>query len=65
MGDTEFLQLPLGEHSSRKSSTTTVEKGVVRSLVRTFDIEKCAAKLLPQLGRKKKKNEKENTETPS
>ena len=52
-GEIEFLQLPLGEHSSRKSGTTTVEKGVLRALVRTFDIEVCAAKCLPQLPRKK------------
>lgn len=41
-GETECLDLPLGEHGNRSSGNTLIEKGQLRALVRTFKIEDCA-----------------------
>ena len=53
-GDKEFLQISLGPHGSRNSGNTPVEKGQLRSLVRTFEIEDCAKKYFPEIKSKKK-----------
>ena len=52
-GSKLFHQLPLGEHIKHRSGKASIERAVVRSLVRTFEIEECAADHLPQLRKKK------------
>lgn len=54
--DKEYMDIPLGAHG-KKTGQAEIERGVVRSLVRHFDIEECAHQELPILGKLKKQNE--------
>ncbi len=51
--DKEYLDIPLGSHG-KKDGQADIERGVVRSMVRHFEIEECASKEIPQLRTKKK-----------
>lgn len=50
----EYLDIGLGEHG-KKEGQAEIDLGVIRALVRHFEIEECAHKELPILGKWKKK----------
>lgn len=50
----EYLDIPLGEHGKREGQAE-IDRGVIRSLIKHFEIEECAHRELELLGKWKKK----------